>query len=68
MKKDFRLFPNESPKDGIGCSLNIPKKMAERITSKIKSVLKLFYLRKFTQFWSDVRKKGVPKKRRKNYI
>ena len=62
MKKDFRLFPNESPKDGIGCSLNIPKKMALRITLKFKSVLELFYLRKLTQFWPDVSKKGVPKK------
>ena len=62
MKKDFRLFPNESPKDGIGCSLNIPKKMWKRITSKCKSVLNVFFLQRITQFWPDVSKKGVPKK------
>ena len=43
MKKDFRLFPNESPKDGIGCSLNISKKIGKRITFFFKSVLELFF-------------------------
>lgn len=60
-KKDFRLFPDESPKDGIGCSLNISKKSGKRITSFFKSVHGLFFFARFTGIYITNLKKGVPK-------
>ena len=68
MKKDFRLFPNESPKDGIGCSLNISKKFGERITSFFKSVHELFFFARFTGIYKTISRIGVPKNWQKKYI
>ena len=60
-KKDFRLVPDESPKDGIGCSLNISKKIGKRITSFFNSVHELFFFARFTGIYKTIFKKGVPK-------
>lgn len=67
-KKDFRLFPDESPKDGIGCSLNISKKIGKRITSFFKSVHGLFFFARFTGIYKTISKIGVPKNSQKKYI
>ena len=55
-KKDFRLFPDESPKDGIGCSLNISKKIGKRITFFFKSVHGLFFFARFTGIYKTILK------------
>ena len=67
-KKDFRLVPDESPKDGIGCSLNISKKIGKRITSFFKSVHELFFFARFTGIYKIISKIGVPKNSQKKYI
>jgi hypothetical protein len=42
-QKDFRWSTTGSPRDGIGCSFKLSNFFWKRITSKIKSVPKVFF-------------------------